>query len=990
MPDPAKLPRDDSLPKAAAGVAHGPGATAPGDSAPGGPDGAGPAAQVASAAWHALPAAHVAARHAVAPTHGLDDAEAAARRARWGHNRLPQPQRPSLLALLLRQLRSPLLYVLGAAALLALLLGDRADAFFILLVVALDAAIGVWQEARAERSAADLQRLLPPRARIRRGGAVVVRDAEDLVPGDVVLIESGNRVPADLRLHAASDLAIDEAPLTGESTATNKADATLPAATPVADRRCMAFAGTTVQRGRGEGVVVATGARTEVGGIASAVAATKAQTPPLVLRMQRFARHVSVAVVAASLVVAAVSLLRGQSAHDVFFLAVALAVSAIPEGLPVAVTVALSIATQRMSKRGVIVRRLPAVEGLGSCSLIASDKTGTLTVNRQTVRRVALPGGEHVHVGGEGYAGLGAVTTDTGEPLAAAVAARVHGLAAAAVPCSEATLTPAAGEWTHEGDPVDVALLAFAYKAGVAPALARGGGAVLARVPFESERAFAAACVQQGDGGRVVCVKGALERLLPRCASMRTAAGVVPVDRALLEQQAHELASSGHRFLLVATATIPAGAALPFATVGNDGASGFVAPTTAAGSAGAGEHVAAACGDASPPVATCVTDDALPPLTVEGLVGFLDPPRPRAKDAIARCHAAGVAVVMVTGDHPRTSFAIARELGLADDERQIVTGSQLAAADDDAAVDALCARGRVFARIAPLQKLQLVRSFQRLGHVVAVTGDGVNDAPALRAADIGVAMGSGADVAKDTAPLLLTDDDLASLAAGVEQGRYAYDTIRKVGWLLLATGLAEMLTLLAAVALGLPAPLTALQLLWLNLVTNGIQDVALAFEGGEPAAMQRPPRRKDEGFFDRTMLRQVALAGGAMAALGVGYWWWLLDAGHEVGAARNQLLVLFVLLENAHVLNCRSERSSAFAVPWSRNVPLAVAVPLAFGVHLLAMHTPWLQGLLGMAPLSVGHWLEPLALAGVLLVVVEAGKALRRRGERRAAGAMAG
>jgi magnesium-transporting ATPase (P-type) len=950
MPDPAKLPRDASLPHAVASVAHGPAATAPGDSAPRGPDVVDPAAESARAAWHAFPAAHIAAGLAVALTHGLDDAEAAARRARWGHNRLPQPQRPSLLALLLRQLHSPLLYVLGAAALLALLLGDRADAFFILLVVALDAAIGVWQEARAERSAADLQRLLPPRARIRRGGAVVVRDAEDLVPGDVVLVESGNRVPADLRLHAASDLAIDEAPLTGESTATNKADATLPAATPVADRRCMAFAGTTVQRGRGEGVVVATGARTEVGGIASAVAATKAQTPPLVLRMQRFARHVSVAVVAASLVVAAVSLLRGQSAHDVFFLAVALAVSAIPEGLPVAVTVALSIATQRMSKRGVIVRRLPAVEGLGSCSLIASDKTGTLTVNRQTVRRVALPGGEHVHVGGEGYAGLGAVTTDTGEPLAAAVAARVHGLAAAAVPCSEATLTPAAGEWTHEGDPVDVALLAFAHKAGVAPAVARGGGAVLARVPFESERAFAAACVQQGDGGRVVCVKGALERLLPRCASMRTADGVVPVDRALLEQQAHELASSGHRFLLVATAAVAAGAPTPFAG----------------------------------------GDDALPPLTVEGLVGFLDPPRPRAKDAIARCHAAGVAVVMVTGDHPRTSFAIARELGLADDERQIVTGSQLAAADDDAAVDALCARGRVFARIAPLQKLQLVRSFQRLGHVVAVTGDGVNDAPALRAADIGVAMGSGADVAKDTAPLLLTDDDLASLAAGIEQGRYAYDTIRKVGWLLLATGLAEMLTLLAAVALGLPAPLTALQLLWLNLVTNGIQDVALAFEGGEPAAMQRPPRRKDEGFFDRTMLRQVALAGGAMAALGVGYWWWLLDAGHEVGAARNQLLVLFVLLENAHVLNCRSERSSAFAVPWSRNVPLAVAVPLAFGVHLLAMHTPWLQGLLGMAPLSVGHWLEPLALAGVLLVVVEAGKALRRRGERRAAGAMAG
>jgi magnesium-transporting ATPase (P-type) len=892
--------------------------------------------------WHAQPAAGVAAALRVDPAVGLSPTESGARLRAHGPNTLPAPVRPTLLTLLLRHLRSPLLYVLFAAMVLALLLGDVADALFILLVIAVDATIGVWQEARAERRAADLQRLLPQQARVRRGGHTLVVDAAGVVPGDVVLLESGNRVPADVRLLERADLAIDEAPLTGESLPARKRCEPLAADCPVADRACMAFAGTTVQRGRGLGVVVATGLRTEVGRIARSVAQSRPQPAPLVVRMEQFARHVSVLVLVASVAVAALLLLRGQSLHDVVFLAIALAVSAIPEGLPAAVTVALSVATQRMGRRGVLVRRLPAVEGLGSCSLIASDKTGTLTMNRQTLRAVVLPGGEHVRVGGDGYAGVGDLMSDTGETLPAALLARLQALAAAVVHSSEATLARVQGAWQHEGDAVDVAALAFARKAGVDPQALRQATTLLRRVPFESERGYAAAFTAGHDGRVHVAAKGALETLGARCDRMRTAAGEQPLDRALLDQQAHELATTGHRFLLVATGVLPPGAAV-------------------------------------------ADDGALPPLCAEGLIGLIDPPRASAKAAVARCRDAGVAVVMVTGDHPRTSFAIARELGLADDERQIVTGGQLAAvAGDAAAADALCARGTVFARIAPLQKLQIVQSFQRLGHVVAVTGDGVNDAPALRAADIGVAMGSGADVAKDTAPLLVTDDDLASLQAGIAEGRFAYDNIRKVGWLLLATGLAELTMLLAATALGLPAPLTALQLLWLNLVTNGIQDVALAFEGGEPASMQRPPRRKDEGLFDRTMRRQVAVAGLTMAALATGYWWWLLDSGHEVASAQNQLLVLFVLLENAHVLNCRSERSSLFAVPWSRNVPLLLAVPLALGVHVLAMHIGWLQGLLGLSALSLPHWLEPMGFAAALVVVVELDKTLRRRRERRA------
>ena len=891
--------------------------------------------------WHAMPVqdVHSALRLEDAAA-GLAIADAEARLTASGPNTLPAPAPVTLGAVVLHQFRSPLIYILLAAALVSLVLRDFVDAGFIALIVVFNAALGTLQEWKAEQSAAGLQQLLKVRARVRRAGTEREITAEELVPGDVVLLESGNRVPADVRLHQARALAVDESFLTGESVAVEKQVDVMDAAAEVADRRNLAFAGSTVMSGRGTGVVIATGARTEVGRIARSVADAVTMKAPLVLRMERFAKHISVIVLAACVLLAAVALSRGYAPMEVFFLAVALAVSAIPEGLPIAVTVALSIATARMARRRVIVRRLAAVEGLGSCTFIASDKTGTLTVNRQTVRRIALPGGEHLRVTGEGYAGTGEITTDRGAAISPEVAERLAPAVRAGILCNEATLALADGEWVHSGDAVDVALLTLGHKAGLPPAEVRAAARVTAEIPFESERAFAATWYADEAGGRGVAVKGALETLLPHCRQMRTAAGDVPIDASMIEQQAHELSHTGHRFLLIAT----------------------------------GEWTE----DAAPVGAT---PETLPPLTVLALVGLIDPPRPEATEAVAQCRAAGIEVAMVTGDHPLTAFAIARELGISAREQEIVTGADLAQAGEPG-TEAFAARvrgGRVFARVAPLQKLHIVEALRASGHFVAVTGDGVNDAPALRAAHISVAMGSGSDVTKDTASLIVTDDNFASIEAGVEEGRFAYDNIRKVTYLLISTGAAEVILLTVALMIGLPIPLLAVQLLWLNLVTNGIQDISLAFEAGEPGAMRRPPRPPDEGIFNRKMITQSVLSGATMGAIAIAFWWTMIEAGVDEVSARNRLLLLFVLMQNVHVFNCRSEYESAFAVPLSRNWVLAAGVPAALGVHVLAMHLPFMQPLLSVYPLGPADWIAPVGFALSVLVVMELYKIVARQ-----------
>jgi P-type Ca2+ transporter type 2C len=870
---------------------------------------------------------------------GLSETEARARLERFGPNALPHKAPPGPAAIFLRQFLSPFIYILLAAAALSAFLRDWADAGFIGVVLFLNAVIGTVQEYSAERSAEALKKLVSQRARVLRDGAAADVPAERVVPGDVVLLETGDKVPADLRLLSAEGLEADESLLTGESLPVAKdARAVLPEGAPVGDRVNSAFAGTLVSRGRASGVAAHTGARTQLGSLARGLEG-EAGIPPLLARMQRFTYAVGGVVLAAVALVFAVEFLRGTPWRDVFLLSVALAVSAIPEGMPVAITVALSISARRMAKRNVVVRRLAAVEALGSCTYIAADKTGTLTRNELSVKRLVLPGLEPWEVAGPGRSPVGEVLPLTGAaaPGAPALLAR---FARAVGTCNEASMEKRGDEWIGRGDPVDVTLLALAGKAGAG----WKPGASLARIPYESERKFSAVLAAE-DGGARAFVKGAPEKVLPMCARAAATGGEEPIDPAALEREAEALARAGYRVLAVADGKFP-----------SDAAAGF-------------------------------TEDRLAGLVFLGFAGMTDPLRSEAKDAVARCGRAGIRVAMVTGDHPATALSIARELGLAESADQVVTGPRLARAEEEGsgAVEALAARARVFARVEPGQKLVIVRALQALGHFVAVTGDGANDAPALKAAQVGVAMGGrGTDVARESSSLLLTDDNFASIAAGVEEGRVAYANVRKVVFLLASTGGAELVIFFLALAAGLPLPLLAAQLLWLNLVTNGIQDVSLAFEPAEGGEMDRPPRRPSEPVFDRVMVERSVLAASVMGLAVFGMYRGWIAAGWTVEAARNSALLLMVLFENVHVLTgCRSERRSVLAHNPLGNPLLFIGTAAAQLLHIGAMYTPGLREVLGVAPVSAGHWLELLGMTLVLPAVMEVQKAFLRRREAR-------
>lgn len=891
--------------------------------------------------WHALPEEKILEKLQTTQD-GLSDQQAARRLEEYGPNTLPVKPPPTLLAVLLHQFLSPLIYILLVAGVVSLLLGEIKDAVFIFIVVLLNAAIGTYQEWKAERSASALQSLLTINARVKRSGRQQQVTSEELVPGDVVLLESGNRVPADLRLIQTNNLAVDESFLTGESLAADKNLALLEVNSPVSERANMAFAGSTVTSGRGTGVVVATGLRTEVGRIAETATSAAMTKPPLVVRMERFARQTSYAVLGASAVMALIAVAKGIPYSEVFFLAVALAVSAIPEGLPVAITVVLSIGTTRMARRNVIVRRLAAVESLGSCTYIASDKTGTLTVNQQTVKIIALPSGESFTVSGEGYSGEGQVLGEGGKPLAdPAAKSHLDRLARAVILSNEAQLTRDNGQWTYDGDAMDVALLAFGYKLGLPPERVRGEVESVSEIPFESERGYAAHFYRV-QGQVRVAVKGAVERILPLCRTKQVGQSQVELDPEKIEQEALALSEDGYRVLVVAE------------------------------------------GEVGREVGDNFEEKDISPLNLLGVVGFIDPLRPEVKDAVAKCQQAGVEVAMVTGDHPATALAIARQLGIASSWDDVVTGRQLDEIGSNESPEFLekVKAVRVFARVTPFQKLHIVEALIQLGHFIAVTGDGVNDAPALRKANIGVAMGSGTDIAKDTASIIVTDDNFASIEAGVEEGRFAYDNIRKVTYLLISTGAAEVILITLALVADLPLPLFAVQLLWLNLVTNGIQDVALAFEAGEPGAMRRPPRRPTEGIFNRLMVQQTAVAGTTMGLISFGTWYWLLQAGWDEAGARNLVLLLMVLFQNFHVFNCRSESVSAFKIPLRRNVILVAGVAAALGLHLLSMQVPFMQNLLRIGPVSLAEFFYLLLLASSVLIVMEIFKLLGFSGRR--------
>jgi calcium-translocating P-type ATPase len=875
-------------------------------------------------AWHGLSEPEVRARLGTGPA-GLTAEEAEERLRRYGPNRLEEIPPPSDLTILLHQFKSPLIYLLLVAAAVTLALGDVVDSAVIGSVLVLNAAIGFVQERRAEASVRALMGLVSPQARVVRGGREWGLESSDLVPGDVVLLESGVRVPADIRLTAATSLQIDESPLTGESLPVMKRIDPLDVSIATAERVNLAFTGTVVAIGRGRGYVVATGTATELGAISEHVRHVASAQTPLQQRMARLARAVGAVVGASAAIAFGVGVALGESASHMFKVAVALAVSAIPEGLPVVFTIALALGVRRMARRHAIIRALPAVETLGSTTVIGSDKTGTLTENQMTVLEVWAAGGSSpVPRDGES-------APEVPEPL------RLTLLTGIVANEAEMYLTDDGLETT--GDPTEAALLVSGSRLGVHPETVRAELEEVASIPFEPERRYSAS-VRRSGSEHVLFVKGAPERVIAMSESLLTNRGEEPLDPEAVLGAARAMAARGLRVLAMAYRPAP--------------------PDTLVEEVVEGGRV------------------DLEGLVFLGLQGMLDPPRAGVREAVEGCRRSGIRVVMITGDHALTATAIGRDLGIADGDKAALTGAELEAMDDEE-LGRRVGEVSIYARVSPEHKLRVVRALRRQGEVVAVTGDGVNDAPALKAADIGIAMGrSGTDVAREASDMILTDDNFVSIYAAVEEGRVTFENLRRVTFFLISSGAAEVVTIIVALLLRWELPLVAVQILWLNLVTNGIQDVALAFEPGEKDILKRRPRRRREGVISPLLWERIVVAGIVMAVGTLFIFWWELDHGASLENARTAALTTMVLFQAFHAGNSRSETRSVFAIDRFSNPFLLVGVTVALLVHGVALYVPATQFILQVEPIGATTWVLIVAVGVSIVAAMEGHKLLRR------------
>jgi Ca2+-transporting ATPase len=871
---------------------------------------------------------------------GLSPQEATARLAQFGPNRIQEASPPSSLVILLHQFQSPLVVILFLAGAVTVVTGDYVDTGVIAAVLFLNAAIGFFQERAAERSVRSLARLVAPRARVVRMGHEREIDGRDVVPGDVILLESGGRVPADVRLAATTALLVDESLLTGESVPVAKRTAPVPEETAPADRTDMAFAGTVVVSGRGWGYAVATGAATSLGAIATRMREVEADEPPLQRRLASFARIIGIIVVVAAVIAFAVGIARGQSPTEMFKVAVALAVAAVPEGLPVAVTVALAVGVRRMARRNAVVRQLSAVEALGSATVIGSDKTGTLTENRMTVQHI-WSGGRFYRVT-DGSPWYGVAPGPGLDPAALPAAERpLYLTLLTGVLTNEASLAETEQGLQIQGDPTEAALLIAAERLGIEPEETRDACPISAEIPFEPARQYSASVRERGGEHRIF-VKGAPERILAMCETMLGEHGVVPLDSEQIRAATRDLGDQGLRVLAMAYRPLP-----------------------------------------QPPRRPDDFDLGAPQgLTFLGLQGLVDPPRAGVREAIASCHAAGVRTAMITGDHAATAQAIAHQLAITDDGAAVLTGSQLSDLDDDHLREAVRSTA-IYARVTPEQKLRVVRALQEGGEIVAVTGDGVNDAPALKAADIGVAMGrGGTDVAREAADIVLTDDNFVSITAAVEEGRITFDNVRKLVYFLLSTNAAEVIVILAALALGWPLPLLATQILWLNLVTDTLQGTPLAFEPGEPDVLRRPPRPLREGIVSRLIWERIGLSALVLGTGTLALFQWELSHGASLPEAQTVALTALVLFQAFQAGNARSEWRSLFQMSPVSNRLLFLGTAAAVLVHAAALYFPPTQFVLQVEPIGLDAWLRIVIVASTILVGVEAHKRLRRTAPR--------
>ncbi|WP_029525426.1 cation-translocating P-type ATPase [Polaromonas glacialis] len=881
--------------------------------------------------WHALPVEQVLARLACDPAAGLSAAEADRRRAQDGANTLPEPPRRSTLAMVARQFKSPLIYILFAAAVLAMALSHYGDAVVILLVVLANALIGVFQEGRAERSMASLRQLSALHVRVLRGGHEALIEARELVAGDVLLLAAGDAVGADARLIEAAQLQVAEAALTGESVPVGKTTPALPEATGLADRHNMVFSGTYATAGRARAVVVAIGAQTEVGRIAGMTENASEPKTPLEQRIEQFGRWLVAAALLLFVLVVALGLYRELPLVDVLMVAISQMVSMVPEGLPVAMTIALAVGMQRMAARGAIIRRLSAVETLGSTTVICTDKTGTLTRNEMTVSRLWLPGGKEVAVSGIGYAPEGRLSADDAATLP---------LLKAAALCNDAQLLPpeeTRTQWTVLGDPTEGALIVLAAKAGIDLEQLKHDAPREAELPFDADTKMMATRHRFADAPRRVFIKGAPEAVLSLCAT--SDAAVVQAARTAAE------AMAGQALRVLA-----------FAVVDDDPLDAGTGFCVLAGRA-----------------------------RLLGLVGQTDPPREEVKVAVAECRAAGIRPVMVTGDHKLTGLSIARELGIARDGDRAVDGAELermGEADLRSDLGSIA----VFARVHPAQKLRIVEALQARGEVVAMTGDGVNDAPALARADVGIAMGiTGTEVAKSAAKIVITDDNFSTIVGAVEQGRVVYGNLKKVILYLFATSIDEVALLLLALLGGFPLPLMAVQILWINIVTEGTLTVNLVMDPPDGEEMKRVPVPKDDALVDRTMLGRILLMSTVAVLVTFGWFAWRLGQGTPVELVRTETFTLLAMCQWFNVLNCQSATRSALALGLLKNPWLLGGLSLSIGLQALVLYAPPMNALFYTVPLAPAALLPLAALASCVLWAEELRKLVVRLGRRLAA-----
>jgi len=850
-----------------------------------------------------------------ASSKGLSKVEVVARQQKYGKNTLPKKEQDSVLKLFFSEFKDPMVILLLVAIVASLIAGEVVDAIAILFIVLIDAIMGTYQENKANNTAEALAKLVTTKVKVVRDDDIMSIDAEDLTIGDYVLLESGDKISADMRIVEAHNLMIDESVLTGESVQVNKNNEVIKKDNVIiAEQSNMAFSGTTVVTGRAKAIVVSIGLKTEIGKIADSINNAEEEKSPLTIRVEKLSKQISMLVLIVAVIIAVLLIIKDVPHHEIFLSVIALAVSAMPEGLPLALTMALTIASNKMAKKNVIVRKLKSAESLGSCTVIASDKTGTLTVNEQTAKKIILPNNDEYNISGTGFSFDGEVTGNNIE--------LAREIALLGVINNEADVD----EHQTVGDSIDIAFKVLGKKLNIETHRIRN----LEIIPYESENKYSAVFYEK-DGETYCTVKGSLEVVKSFCSDINLIND--DMNSTILEEQNEGLAKDGYRVIALADGKIKRQDKYSSEDIKN--------------------------------------------LTFKGMVGFIDPIRKEAVAAIDECRTAGIKVLMITGDHPLTAFSIAKDLKLINDYGEVTTGVEVDEEFEkgEKSFDNFIRCKFVFARVTPLQKLKIVESLKRQGEFVAVTGDGVNDAPALKAANIGIAMGSGTDIARETADMIIVDDNFKSIVAGIEEGRVAYANIRKIILFLISCGLAEVIFFCLSIILDFPMPLVAIQLLWINVVTDGIQDFALSFEKAEKGLLKEHPRDPKESIFNKELFQEIFVSGLFIGALVFSVWYFLLNnLNMEVSIARGYIMALMVFIQNIHVFNCRSEHRSIFSVPIKNNWLIVGGVVVSVTLQIIVMEVPFLSNFLQTTSVPFVHLIYLFSIALLVLVVMEAYK----------------